>query len=139
MENKTQTKNWHWPICNRHDGKIEWACRHGIGHGEVHGCDGCCSDPNFSSITGSPLVDPREDDCEQLLKQIKELKEQLADQKSKRWIAEAKSIVLKEDKRKLLIVLQRALQHMCGSGSKAAEHDMLNILADTVAKYQYND
>lgn len=38
---------WHWPYLRMSDGK-EYACRHGIGHSEgVHGCDGCCSDPNF--------------------------------------------------------------------------------------------
>lgn len=31
----------------RADGRVEWICKHGIGHtikGQgVHGCDGCCS------------------------------------------------------------------------------------------------
>ena len=38
---------WKWPIYPKRDGKLEYSCRHGIGHGGVHGCDGCCSDPNF--------------------------------------------------------------------------------------------
>lgn len=37
---------WHWPQ-NRWS-KVEYACPHGIGHGEdVHGCDGCCSSPSY--------------------------------------------------------------------------------------------
>jgi len=27
--------------------KKELACEHGVGHGGIHGCDGCCSDPSF--------------------------------------------------------------------------------------------
>ena len=27
----------------RPDGRIEYVCEHGVGHGNIHGCDGCCS------------------------------------------------------------------------------------------------
>lgn len=51
MKNKTKVreeKPWHWPYL-RHNifGAKEYACRHGVGHGGVHGCDGCCRDSNF--------------------------------------------------------------------------------------------
>ena len=37
---------WKWPQ-NRWE-KVEYACPHGIGHGEgVHGCDGCCGDESY--------------------------------------------------------------------------------------------
>lgn len=36
-----------WIIYPRHDDKKELMCEHGIGHGGIHGCDGCCSDPSF--------------------------------------------------------------------------------------------
>lgn len=40
-------------FCRRECGKIEWICEHGVGHSDdeskdtVHGCDGCCSKPEF--------------------------------------------------------------------------------------------
>lgn len=41
------TAPWHWPFLRYSDGP-EYACRHGVGHSNgVHGCEGCCSDPNF--------------------------------------------------------------------------------------------
>jgi len=44
----------------RSDGRLEWVCKHGIGHtiwypkkmgsaGGVHGCDGCCRKQPLSS------------------------------------------------------------------------------------------
>ena len=36
-----------WKKYPRHDGKKELMCEHGVGHGGVHGCDGCCADPEF--------------------------------------------------------------------------------------------
>lgn len=41
-------------VLRRADGRVEWLCKHGVGHtifapermgkaGYVHGCDGCCS------------------------------------------------------------------------------------------------
>ena len=36
-------KPWHWPFQRiNSNGAREYACRHGIGHGGLHGCDGCC-------------------------------------------------------------------------------------------------
>jgi len=41
-------KPWHWPFQRvNFGGAKEYSCLHGIGHGGIHGCDGCCSDPNF--------------------------------------------------------------------------------------------
>jgi len=54
------TQHWKNSVCVRFDGRIEWVCRHGVGHPDpdvvrllgrlydkdvygVHGCDGCCS------------------------------------------------------------------------------------------------
>jgi len=42
----------------RADGRLEWICKHGVGHtiwypkemgkaGGVHGCDGCCTKPSL--------------------------------------------------------------------------------------------
>jgi hypothetical protein len=54
MHKKEVSKDW--KLCPRADSRMEWICRHGVGHGlGVHGChasdkgDGsaCCSDPNF--------------------------------------------------------------------------------------------
>ncbi len=35
---KKRKKKWDWPW----NGRGELACKHGIGHGGIHGCDGCC-------------------------------------------------------------------------------------------------
>jgi len=35
-----------WKRYPRHD-KKELMCEHGVGHGGIHGCDGCCADPSF--------------------------------------------------------------------------------------------
>lgn len=36
-------KPWHWPFQRiNSNGAKEYACRHSIGHGGIHGCDGCC-------------------------------------------------------------------------------------------------
>ena len=41
-------KAWHWPFLRINSGgDKEYACRHGIGHGGMHGCDGCCRDKDF--------------------------------------------------------------------------------------------
>lgn len=41
-------KPWSWPFLRVNSGgDKEYACRHGVGHGGTHGCDGCCSDPDF--------------------------------------------------------------------------------------------
>ncbi len=37
-----------WQSCPRADGRMEWTCPHGVGHGEHdHGCDGCCSRDDY--------------------------------------------------------------------------------------------
>jgi len=43
----------------RADGRIEWICKHGIGHtvfyprgsNDVHGCDGCCKQLKKKKVT----------------------------------------------------------------------------------------
>lgn len=58
LENKTEDKGlikksevkdkpWHWPYLRMSDGP-EYVCPHNVGHSKgVHGCCGCCNDPNF--------------------------------------------------------------------------------------------
>jgi hypothetical protein len=44
---KNKDKPWHWPYLRMSDGP-EYTCPHNVGHSEgVHGCCGCCNDPNF--------------------------------------------------------------------------------------------
>lgn len=45
-------------------GKVEWICEHGVGHTDprstsytVHGCDGCCSRPDFPPTVSIPLAE----------------------------------------------------------------------------------
>lgn len=48
MKPKNKKKPWHWPFLRvNFGGAKEYACKHGQGHGGIHGCDGCCKDPNF--------------------------------------------------------------------------------------------
>ena len=36
-------KNWKWPYLRINSGgSKEYECPHGVGHGGLHGCDGCC-------------------------------------------------------------------------------------------------
>jgi hypothetical protein len=52
---KKKDKPWRWPFQRYNDGP-EYACRHGVGHSEgVHGCEGCCSDPNFPKESKWPI------------------------------------------------------------------------------------
>lgn len=46
---REKEKFWHWPFKRiNFNGAKEYSCRHGVGHGGIHGCDGCCTkDPNF--------------------------------------------------------------------------------------------
>jgi hypothetical protein len=40
----------YWQPCKRADGRMEWTCPHGVGHGNhSHGCcqDACCSRDDF--------------------------------------------------------------------------------------------
>jgi hypothetical protein len=40
--------NWPWPFQRfNFGGAREYACPHGVGHGGVHGCDGCCTHPSY--------------------------------------------------------------------------------------------
>ncbi len=37
-----------WKPCKRADGRMEWLCEHGVGHGNhVHECDGCCEREDY--------------------------------------------------------------------------------------------
>lgn len=37
-----------WELMMRADGRVEYSCPHGVGHGwHPHGCDGCCSRKDF--------------------------------------------------------------------------------------------
>lgn len=48
LQKKQPKKPWHWSFQRvNFGGTKEYACRHGVGHGGIHGCDGCCSDPSF--------------------------------------------------------------------------------------------
>ena len=42
-----EKKRKEWPRYGRYDGKRELKCEHGIGHGGLHGCDGCCHQESF--------------------------------------------------------------------------------------------
>ena len=45
---KGSEQNMEWDYTPRADGREEWTCDHGVGHGDhVHGCDGCCSRADF--------------------------------------------------------------------------------------------
>lgn len=45
-------------LYHRSDGRIEWQCKHSIGHtvwhpegsDSIHGCDGCCHTKEFKEI-----------------------------------------------------------------------------------------
>jgi hypothetical protein len=42
------SKPMKWYKNVREDGRIEYVCEHGVGHGNhVHGCDGCCRRKDF--------------------------------------------------------------------------------------------
>lgn len=45
-----------WEKIKRADGRIEYVCEHGVGHGEhIHGCDGCCSREDYPSGTSMTI------------------------------------------------------------------------------------
>ncbi len=47
-EQEKKLKNWKWPFQRINSGgDKEYACPHGIGHGGIHGCDGCCHHKSF--------------------------------------------------------------------------------------------
>jgi len=44
--------NWHWPYAGVNmSGAKEYDCPHGVGHGGIHGCDGCCGHESFRRVT----------------------------------------------------------------------------------------
>lgn len=49
---KEETDEPFWDKNLRADGRIEWDCPHGIGHGNhPHGCDGCCDRDDYPGKT----------------------------------------------------------------------------------------
>ena len=45
---KKELDTWLWPFLRTNiGGAREYMCPHGVGHGGVHCCDGCCSHPSF--------------------------------------------------------------------------------------------
>ena len=41
-------ENWNWPYLRVNtSGAKEYACPDGVGHGGIHGCDGCCGHPSY--------------------------------------------------------------------------------------------
>jgi len=43
-----EEKRMNWVFSRRDDGRVEWRCAHGCGHGNhVHGCDGCCTRSDY--------------------------------------------------------------------------------------------
>lgn len=45
-----------WIMAPRYDGRMEWNCEHGVGHGNhVHGCDRCCSLPDYPGVISCPF------------------------------------------------------------------------------------
>lgn len=48
-----ELEGWDWPFQRNNFGGVkEYACPHGIGHGGIHGCDGCCLHPSFKKEAG---------------------------------------------------------------------------------------
>ena len=47
----------YWSAVRREDGRREWNCPHGVGHGNhVHGCDGCCGRADFPGRPPAALL-----------------------------------------------------------------------------------
>lgn len=47
-QKKVDLEKWHWPFQRiNFGGDREYSCPHGIGHGGIHGCDGCCAASSF--------------------------------------------------------------------------------------------
>lgn len=52
-EKKWGLDGWHWPFLRvNFGGAKEYACPHGVGHGGLHGCDGCCRHRSFKKVIG---------------------------------------------------------------------------------------
>jgi hypothetical protein len=48
VEKKQKKGKMKWIKMVREDGRIEYLCEHGVGHGNhIHGCDGCCSRKDY--------------------------------------------------------------------------------------------
>ena len=48
MKKDKELKDWHWPTLRTNtNGALERMCPHGVGHGGIHGCDGCCQDKSY--------------------------------------------------------------------------------------------
>lgn len=46
---KVNFEGWKWPYLRRNfGGSIELECPHGVGHGGVHGCCGCCRHESYT-------------------------------------------------------------------------------------------
>jgi len=44
--------DWDWPYLRvNSSGAKEYVCLHGVGHGGIHGCDGCCRHESFNRRT----------------------------------------------------------------------------------------
>jgi hypothetical protein len=42
-EEVAAVNGWGWPFQRINSGgDAEYSCEHGVGHGGMHGCDGCC-------------------------------------------------------------------------------------------------
>lgn len=48
LEEKDELISWNWPYLRTNsNGAKEYMCPHGVGHGGIHGCDGCCAHPSY--------------------------------------------------------------------------------------------
>lgn len=55
------SKIWHWPFQRiNSNGAIEFSCQHGVGHGGIHGCDGCCKDLDYAARVEELKRKPKE-------------------------------------------------------------------------------
>lgn len=44
-----ELNEWHWPFLRiNSNGAKEYMCPHGVGHGGIHGCEGCCSHKSYT-------------------------------------------------------------------------------------------
>jgi len=52
IQDLDKLKDWKWPFQRiNFGGEKEYSCPHDIGHGGLHGCDGCCAHPSFKRET----------------------------------------------------------------------------------------
>ncbi len=48
-DSELDLKHWQWPFLRvNSNGAKEYECPHGVGHGGVHGCDGCCGHKSYT-------------------------------------------------------------------------------------------